>query len=147
MGEARRTSDASRCICIANAKSDDRGTFVDRDPKCPVHGIGFAGQDSAPTPELESKGEPVALSREAAIPNHWNDKPLEPNSFRCPFCGAWRPPYGFNGQRATLPGMGIVDYITIYCVECKVLLQIQVLDINSGLAGGLPPGFDPRRRH
>ena len=119
------------CICAFQETSRD----------CPVHGAERRKQ-------LGLEGETIALTREAALPNHWANKEPEPNSFRCPHCGAWRPPYGINGQRATLPGVGTAEYVTVYCGECKTLLQIQILDIDRGLAGGgLPPGVLPGFRH
>lgn len=79
-------------------------------------------------------------------PNHWKDPAPDANAFRCPHCGKWRPGYTFQGQLATLPGMGTVNYISIFCSVCKVLLHIQVLSTleASGMPSGLPP--DWRRR-
>lgn len=94
------------------------------------------------------------LPAAAARPDHWADPPPDPNAFRCGFCGAWRPPYGLNGQRAEIPGMGLVDYVNFYCGACRAVLAIHVmktdpgvtLDLGGvrGLPSGFPPGF-PRK--
>ena len=69
-------------------------------------------------------------------------------AFLCSHCGAIRPNYGFNGQRAMLPGMGQVDYVTIFCGECRKLLHIQILNVQPVIAGaGAMPSSFGRTRH
>jgi hypothetical protein len=109
MGEAKRKREAAeeyrgpgQCTCPLVSVTEVPAI----DPECPIHGTIVP----RPTPEIDdalgvpssvkrpptAAGKTIALTREAALPNHWNDKEPEPNSFRCPHCGAWRPPYGIN---------------------------------------------------
>jgi hypothetical protein len=111
------------------------------DPACPVHGLKKTEASAepsvdppagAPDPEL-----PASVGyREVFAYGHWNESAPDPGAFRCPHCGAWRPAYGFNGQHATMPGMGLVDYVTMYCGECKVIIQVQILALDPAVAGG-----------
>jgi hypothetical protein len=81
-------------------------------------------------------------------PNHWADPPPDPNAFRCPICGSWRPPYGISGNRAEVPGMGAIDFMNFYCGECRAVIAIHVMKNEPGLSLGLPslpPGFNPRK--
>lgn len=90
-----------------------------------------------PTEADLSAAEPFSIARlTAAGPNHWPEPMPDPGAFRCPHCGAWRPGYGFNGQHATMPGMGLVDYVTMYCGECRVIVQVQILAMDPAGVGG-----------
>jgi hypothetical protein len=81
-----------------------------------------------------------------ARPDHWADPPPDPNAFRCPFCGDWRPAYGLSGQHAEVPDRGRIEFVTFYCGSCRAVLAINVTKQDSGLsiATGFPPGF-PRK--
>lgn len=103
----------------------------------------------------EGKGlvsEEIVLTKAAAIPNHWPDKEPEPNSYRCPHCGAWRAPLGMSGQRATIPQLGQAEYVISFCGVCRSILQIQILDLErtidttGRLPAGFPPGYQRRPR-
>src|SRR5258708_664193 len=131
------------------------------DPKCPIHGAGAdagAAADAGIRPmpaaapaknsaiavftvesDADREGPLQFLSHEPAGPNHWKDEPPDEMAFRCPHCGAWRPAYGFSAQRAELPGIGTAELMAIFCGLCKVILQIQLLDISPGAGGrGFP---------
>jgi hypothetical protein len=117
-------------------------------PSCPVHGAGADARAAAdrgitPMPAASAELRPavtaprVVLESEEQLlgPNHWKDEPPDAMAFRCPHCGAWRPAYGFSGQRAELPGIGTAELMAIFCGTCKVILQIQLLDIHPGAGG------------
>ena len=148
MGDARRKADVREgkrppsCTCPLVSVTE----VPPIDPKCPVHGVSALKPAAAAAAEaagvIEPKPPAAAESASTIVltsvgPNHWKDEMPDPNAFRCPHCGAWRPGYGFNGQHATMPGMGLVDYVTMYCGECRVIIQVQILALDpAGAARG-----------
>jgi hypothetical protein len=86
----------------------------------------------------ENRSPFSSLTLTSPGPNHWNDPEPEPNSFRCPHCGAWRPAYGFSMQAATLPNVGIAQLLAIFCGTCRVFLQIQVISLDDRPVRGRP---------
>ena len=148
MGEAK--ANAKRCICPWEKNNVDPGRRI-TNQDCPVHGRMasiWMPPAAVPLNESELKPPPVPEPNEidkrvlegysvahltTAGPNHWADPEPDAMAFRCPHCGAWRPPYGFSGQRAELPGYGTAELMGIFCGECKVMLQVQLINL-------FPPG-------
>ncbi len=144
MGDAKRKAEAERlpprCTCPMVSVTK----IPPFDPKCPIHGAGAdarAAADrgitpmpaAADSPEVEDKSQ--RAQRFPGYLGHWKDVPPDEMAFRCPHCGAWRPAYGFSGLRAELPGVGTAELMAIFCGLCKVILQIQLLDIGPGAGG------------
>jgi len=113
-----------RCTCFESGVID---------VLCPVHGAPLPDPPLPPVTQPTAGYRAVPLSRQTALPNHWGDPKPDPDAFRCPYCGMWRPGYLFNGQRALLPPTGMVDYLNVLCQECRVLLQIIITGFDPGL--------------
>jgi hypothetical protein len=142
VGDAKRKREAA-CTCPLVSVTE----IPPVDPKCPIHGAGADARAAAdrgitPIPAAAPAAGGSAelnlverLDEQLAQPNHWQDPAPDPMAFRCPHCGAWRPAYGFSGQRAELPGVGTAEMMAVFCGSCKVLLQLQLLDIRPGAGG------------
>lgn len=85
---------------------------------------------------LETAPAGISLRRETALPNHWNEEKPDDGAFRCPYCGKWRPGYSFNGQVASMPPTGVIEYMNVSCGECHTLLQIIITGFDPGLGRG-----------
>jgi len=82
----------------------------------------LATSHQSPAPLRPERGGVTALSPEQIA---------DPSRFFCPHCGAFRPPTGFNFQRHAIPGIGVIDYMIIYCgmEDCRVMLSIAMIQI------------------
>ena len=76
-------------------------------------------------------------------PNRAEALEADPMAYCCPECGAVKPPLGVSYTQAEVPGMGELIYATLFCGKCRVILNTQILELQSATLAAQKAGFAP----
>lgn len=120
---------------IAEAFAADGLDVDDTHERGPVEYHEALGRIAMASIDHSTKGRRAPNSAEAVD--------ADPMAYRCPSCGAIKPPMGVAYTQAEVPGMGELIYATIFCGKCRVILTTQILEMHSAALAAQKSGFAP----